>query len=131
MSITSYRELIVWQKGIELATDIFKTTRGLPPRDQWALGVQIQKAAVSIPANVAEGWARGTGRAYPFFLRVAIGSEAELQTELEIAIRAGIINGTAGPPLIARTAEVGKMLNGLLRSVSDRGNPGHRGPLGP
>ena len=85
-----------------------------------AIGAQLQKAAVSIPANVAEGWARGPGRSYPFFLRVAIGSEAELQTELEIAIRAGVVDEAIGAPLIVRTAEVGRMLNGLLSAVNYR-----------
>jgi len=126
MSINSYRELLVWQKGIDLATDVFRTARALPLRDHLAIGTQLQKAAVSIPANVAEGWARGPGRSYPFFLRVAIGSEAELQTELEIAIRAGVVGEAIGAPLILRTAEVGRMLNGLLSAVSYRELPNAR-----
>jgi four helix bundle protein len=62
MTITSYRDLLVWQKGIVLATEVFKTAKALPYRDHQGIGLQLQRAAVSIPSNVAEGSARGLGR---------------------------------------------------------------------
>jgi four helix bundle protein len=102
MTLTSYRDLIVWQKGVV------------------GIGLQLQRAAVSIPANVAEGWARGAGRAYPFHLRVALGSEAELQTELEICVRAGVLSKPVGTSLLMQTTEVGRMLQGLLSSVEPK-----------
>jgi four helix bundle protein len=78
----------------------------------------MQRAAVSILSNVAEGWARGKGRSYPLQVRFALGSEAELQPELEIAMRAGVISASVAGPLLQRTIEVGRMLNGLVLSVS-------------
>jgi four helix bundle protein len=65
MTITSYRDLLVWQKGIVLATEVFKTAKALPYRDHQGIGLQLQRAALSIPSNVAEGWARGLGAHIP------------------------------------------------------------------
>jgi four helix bundle protein len=118
MKTNSYRDLVVWEKGVALATEVFRTTRALSYRDHQAIGVQIQRAAVSIPSNIAEGWARGLGGGYPFHLRIALGSEAELQTELEIAKRSGVIAETVGDLLLVQTAEVGRMLHGLFDAVS-------------
>ena len=118
MGNASYRDLVVWQKGVVLATDVFNVARTLSYRDHQAIGSQMQRAAVSIPSNVAEGWARGRGRYYPLHVRFALGSEAELQTELEVAMRAGVISASVATPLLLQTAEVGRMLNGLLLSVS-------------
>jgi four helix bundle protein len=124
MTVNSYRDLIVWQKGVALATDVFTTARAMPYRDHMGIGVQLQRSAVSIPSNVAEGWARGLGRSYPFHLRVALGSEAELQTELEIALRARMITASVGERLLLQTAELGRMLHGLFDAVSaTRGAP--------
>jgi four helix bundle protein len=95
MPIHSYRDLVVWQKAVVLATDVYRLARGFERRDR-TLADQLQRAAVSIPSNVAEGWARGAGRSYRFHLRVALGSEAELQTQIEIAIRAGGVSNAAG-----------------------------------
>jgi four helix bundle protein len=108
------------QKGIVLATEVFKSAKALPYRDHQGIGLQPQRAAVSIPSDVAEGWARGLGRSYPFHLRVAPGSEAELQTDLEICIRAGVLSEPVGESLLMQTSELGRMLHGLLNAVESK-----------
>lgn len=128
MPIHSYRDLLVWQKAVVLATDVYRLAREFERRDR-TLAEQLQRAAVSIPSNVAEGWARGPGRSYRFHLRVALGSEAELQTQIEIALRAGVVSPATGHGLLAQTSEVGRMLRRLASAVSKVNEPGKGGRL--
>jgi len=84
--IQSYRDLSVWQKAMTLAERIYSVTDGLPKSEAYGLTSQMRRAAVSIPSNIAEGKAI-SGRAYLRHLRIALGSEAELQTQIELAVR--------------------------------------------
>ena len=117
--IQSFRDLAVWEKGMKLAQNVYKTTEGLPRAEVFGLTTQIRRAAVSIPSNVAEGKAVG-GRAYIRHLRIALGSEAELQTQIELAQRLKMISATDSERLLSETSEVGKMLSALLRSLLKR-----------
>lgn len=85
MQIQSYKDLIVWQKSKKLATDIYDITASFPKEEQYGLVSQIRRAAVSIPANIAEGRGRNTRKDFAHFLHIALGSCAELETELAIS----------------------------------------------
>ena len=82
--IKSFRDLLVWQKAMQLVTDIYRVTRSFPKEEQFGLTTQLRRAAVSVPANIAEGQGRRHSREFDNFLSMALGSLAEVQTHLEI-----------------------------------------------
>lgn len=117
-SVKCYRELIVWQKSMRLAKAIYDSTRQWPKEEIYGLTSQIRRAAVSIPANIAEGQARlGTGE-FIQFLGIARGSLAELETLLLLSSDLGYTTPADGEASLNDCAEVGRLLNGLLRSLS-------------
>jgi four helix bundle protein len=116
MEITSFRKLVVWQKAMVLVERVYEVTEPFPKSEMFGLCSQLRRAAVSIPSNIAEGHARQTGY-FINHLNIAIGSEAELQTQLELAFRLRFVEQAAVEPVIAMAAEVGKMLHGLSRSL--------------
>lgn len=85
MQITSYKDLIVWQKGIELVKEIYILTSKFPPAEIYGLVSQMRRSAVSIPSNIAEGRQRSTRKDFVQFLRIAQGSVAELETQIIIS----------------------------------------------
>jgi four helix bundle protein len=85
MQLKSYKELIVWQKGIELVSEIYDIAKQLPKNEQFILVSQMVRAAISIPANMAEGWGRNHKVEFIRFLNIAYGSSAELETHLIIS----------------------------------------------
>ena len=114
--IQSFRDLLVWQKGMDLAVTIYKSTEKFPRSEMFGLTSQIRRAAVSIPSNVAEGKAVG-GQSYPRHVKIALGSEAEVQTHLELAKRLNMLREEEAHHLLEQTSEVGRMLTGLLSSL--------------
>ena len=114
--IQSFRDLTVWQRGMDLAQNVYNTTEALPRTELFGLTSQLRRSAVSIPSNVAEGKAVG-GRSYVRHVRIALGSEAELQTQIELACRLKMISATDRQKLLNETSEVGRMLSALLRSL--------------
>lgn len=82
MKISSFKELIVWQKGMLLVENIYEITKNLPKDEQYVLGSQMRRAAISIPSNISEGFKRGSTKDYLHFLTIAFGSSAELETQL-------------------------------------------------
>ncbi|MFQ5733750.1 MAG: four helix bundle protein [Planctomycetaceae bacterium] len=117
MTIKSHRDLLVWQKAMELVEHCYSVTRRFPDSERYGLTSQIQRAAVSIPANIAEGKARGTTKTFLNHLSIAGGSLAELDTHLIIAKRLGYIEEQSLAGLLDRAEEVGRMLTGLRRSL--------------
>jgi len=87
MKTTSYKDLIVWQKSMELVTEVYSLIKKLPNRETFVLVSQMTRSAISIPSNIAEGYHRQYIKEYTQFLSVALGSCAELQTQLEICKR--------------------------------------------
>ena len=116
----SHRDLIVWQKSMTLATDVYTAARSMHSADRFVLGTQLQRTAVSLPSNIAEGWGRNQRRVLLAHVRIALGSDSELQTQLELARRVEALRGEAAADLSARSEEVARMLHGLLRSVEPR-----------
>ncbi len=117
MKIDSYRQLEVWQKAVTLVTEIYQITRSFPREELYGLTSQVRRAAVSIPANIAEGWGRNMTRDYVQFLRVARGSLLELETHLVIAKNLNFIEAITLQRSADQTQEINRMLNGLIRSL--------------
>jgi four helix bundle protein len=111
----SYRNLAVWEEAMLLAEECYQLTKGFPRSEQFGLTSQIRRSAVSIPSNVAEGQARRTRREYSRFVEIALGSQAELETQLEIAERVGFLRAEDAESATSRAALVGRLLNGLQR----------------
>ena len=114
MYVQSFRELIVWQKSIELVDEIYELVANLPQNENYGLKSQMQRAAVSIPSNIAEGKKRGTKKDFIQFLRIADGSAAELETQLIITKRRYKVESKKAESLLN---EVEKMLNAMIRSL--------------
>ncbi len=109
----SHRELTVWRKGLDLACRVYELTRKMPKEEIYRLSGQIIRCSASIPANVAEGNARGTRRDYAHFISIARGSAAELETFLLIIKRLGLAPVDEINDLLDQAAEVGRMLTTL------------------
>lgn len=115
--INSFRDLVVWQKSLDLAVRCYKLVRRFPRIDQGVLGYQIRKSSLSIPSNIAEGQARHSTSGYINYLLIANASNAELQTQLEVGRRVQLINEEEAAAYIADAEEVGRMLGGLVNSL--------------
>ena len=121
-SIRSHRDLIVWQKAIELVVCVYEATEHFPSSELYSLTKQVRRAVTSIPANIAEGQGRRLAREFMQFLGHARGSLWELDTHLEIARRVGFLNETDHVELLRHMDEVGRILNGLMRSLRSTAN---------
>ena len=117
MSVANYRDLIVWQRAMELATLTYALTEALPPSERFGLALQIRRAAVSIPSNIAEGHGRGSPKALASFVRIANGSLKELETQLLLSTRLNYLRENDLQQVLHMADEVGRMLTNLRRSV--------------
>ena len=115
--ISSFRDLLVWQKAMALAECGYRLSKRLPRDDQQVLGYQIRKSCVSVPSNIAEGFGRHSTAEYIHHLRFSKGSVNELQTQLELGRRLQIVRETEATIIITDAEEVGRMLNGLVESL--------------
>jgi four helix bundle protein len=109
----TFRELIVWQKSMDFVTEIYDETKTFPEEEKFGLTNQIRRASVSIPSNIAEGFGRKSDGDFARFLSIAIGSNYEVQTQLEIARNVGFIKDRQLISLIDKLEEIDKMLKGL------------------
>lgn len=115
----NYRDLVVWQKAIKLVKAVYLLTRQFPKTERFALTDQIRRAAVSVPSNIAEGQGRRSVNEFRHFLRVSLGSLAELDTQLTIGQELGYVGQCELDPIHADIVEVRKMINGLLSSLRE------------
>lgn len=115
--VNSYRDLLVWQQAIDLATAIYSCTRSWPREELYGLTQQARRAAVSVPANIAEGNGRETRGSYVQFLRISQGSLKELETHLIVAQRTGIAEENQIKDLLGQCESVGKLLRLLIRKL--------------
>lgn len=114
----SYKDLFAWQKSMDLVTLIYKATAGFPKDELFGLTSQLRRAAVSIPSNIAEGQGRLSEKEFRHFLGQARGSLMEVETQLQIAVNLGYLQKEHTNKLFESCGEVGRILNGLLASVS-------------
>ncbi len=117
MVISSYKDLIVWQKSFQLSKDVYKFTAKLPKTEQFGLSSQLQRCAVSIPSNIAEGNQRNSRKEYRQFLNIARGSAGELETQLLIA--QDVYKREVGN-LIGSLTEIQKMLFSLYKNLEPK-----------
>jgi len=116
----NFRGLKVWQLGMQLTEDVYRLSQGFPKHETYGLGSQIQRAAVSIPANIAEGHAIGSTKDFARFLGIAQGSLAELETHLLLAERLKYGNSEQIQLILNRCTEEARMLRSLRKSVRSR-----------
>ena len=114
-TIRTYRDLIAWQKGMKLSKAIYTATRRMPEEERFGLTSQMPRAAVSVPSNIAEGYALESHKAYLKHLRTARGSLAELSTQWELAVDMAMIRPDT--EIQALLAETDRVLQGLIRAV--------------
>ena len=123
MKITSHRELMVWQRAMELVVEVYRLSARFPADERFRLTSQITRAAASVPANIAEGHARSTAREYARFLAIAKGSLMETETFLMLAIRLRYVAEPHAEPVLAMVTQISKMLTRLrarLRETEPR-----------
>ena len=118
--IRSHRDLLVWQKAMDLVDLIYEVAERLPPSENYGLATQITRAAVSVPANIAEGQARSTAKDFANFLSIAKGSLMEAETLLTVAVRRSYITETAASVAFAQITEISKMLTSLRSRIASR-----------
>ena len=113
MHIESHRDLLVWQRAMDFVVEVYKLTQSFPREELYGLTSQVRRAAVSVPANIAEGHARATAKDYTSFVSIARGSLMESQTLLQIAIRLGFTEATSCERALDLCEEISKMLTSL------------------
>lgn len=118
--ITSFTDLIVWQKGHKLVVEVYKLTKDFPKEELFVLVPQLRRCAVSITSNIAEGFSRKGKKEKIQFYSTSLGSLTELQNQLIIAKDLSYINQTKFNNLVLLTVEIHKMLNALIMSAQDR-----------
>jgi four helix bundle protein len=119
MAVKHYTELIAWQKSMNMVQMVYKFTEGFPRKEMFGITNQIRRAAVSVPSNIAEGQGRGTTQDFLRFLCIARGSLQELETQLLIAYSLHYLHQDAKDALLKATTEISRILNGLIRSLSE------------
>jgi four helix bundle protein len=120
MTVRHYRDLKVWQAGMTLAERCYEATRTFPQEEMFGLTSQIRRAAVSIPANIAEGRGRKGTKDFLKFLSIARGSLAELETHLQLSQRVALLDKSKLDDLLRLTDEISRMLSGLRNSLEAR-----------
>jgi len=115
--IKSFRDLNIWQKGINLVKDIYKETQNFPRKEIYGLTNQLRRAAISIPSNIAEGHIRQHRSEFRQFLSVTLGSLAELETQLIISRELGYMSEGRSEELIKQTDSLGKMVRSLIKRL--------------
>jgi len=116
-STNSFKDLIVWQKSMDLVIKIYQITNKFPKSEVYGISSQMRRSAVSIPSNIAEGRRRGSRKEYCNFLLIAYGSGAELETQAEIVKRLGFIDISSYNEISNLLTEIMKMLNSMLSKI--------------
>ena len=120
IAIKSYRDLDVWQEAMKLAELCYERTAGFPSREMYGLVSQIRRAAVSVPSNIAEGHSRRTLQAYLNHLSIALGSQSELETQIELSCRLKFLSEDSAREILQKAEQVGRMLHALMRSLEQK-----------
>ena len=116
-NIESYRDLRVWQLGMEIAQRTYELTAAFPREEIYGLTAQVRRASVSVPSNIAEGYGRENAGSYTHHLRIAQGSLKELETQIILAQRLRFLSPDAAAELLVSTEDLGKMLRSQIRRV--------------
>ena len=119
----THKDLRVWHQGIELVTAIYLMTKTYPKEEIFGLVSQMRRAAISVPSNIAEGYARGTDREKLHFLRISSGSMSEIETQVMLSLNLGYISQESYKELSEKVTSVWKQLNALISSIKKRLSP--------
>jgi four helix bundle protein len=123
MALTSYHDLLAWQRAIDFVVETYKLTGRFPRTELYGLTAQLQRAAVSIPSNIAEGAGRIHTREFVHHAGIARGSLFEAETQIIVAQRLGFVSEEDLRPLLQAVTEVGRLLHGLIVSLERKLNP--------
>ena len=118
MKTKSFKDLIVWQKAYRLVLEVYKITKTLPRSETYGLTQQIRRAAISIPSNIAEGFNRFHNKEYRQFLYIALGSCAELETQIEIATELNYINEENKKIILEKINHESRMITNLIKKLN-------------
>ena len=116
-AIRTFRDLVVWQRSMDLVLDVYRLTSRYPDNERFALTTQTRRSSIAIPSNIAEGCSRHQPVVYVSHLNIAMGSEGELSTQLELGRRLGYVSVRELDRPVKELAEIGRMLNGLAASI--------------
>ena len=115
--MNNFRELIVWQKSVDLVVEIYKLTKSFPDSEKFNLVSQMQRSGTSISSNIAEGAGRTTGASFKNFLSIALGSAYELETQLIISRKLDYINEDSCDTVVRKITEIQRMIFGLINTL--------------
>ncbi|MBL7157985.1 MAG: four helix bundle protein [Candidatus Omnitrophica bacterium] len=118
MKIRSFKDLNIWKRSIELVENLYKETKFFPKKEIYGLTSQIRRSSVSIPSNIAEGFARYHNKEYKQFLYIALGSCAELTTQIIIAVKLDYLHENKADNLLNEVEEISKMTMGLIKKLN-------------
>jgi four helix bundle protein len=125
--LKSYKDLLVWQKSMRLAVDLYKLTKPFPNEEKFGLVSQMRRCAVSIPSNIAEGHAREGAGEFQHSISIAMGSVAELETQIILSADLEYMQGTSRDQLLTELDAIGRMLRGLHKSLVKKRNDAEKG----
>jgi len=117
MKASNFKDLIVWQKSMDLATEVYELVSKLPPSEKYELSSQIRRAAISIPSNIAEGQSRNSSKEFKNFLGIARGSSCELETQLLLAVKIKMLSENDVEKSLSLIDEIQRMLSALLNNL--------------
>ena len=118
--VKTYRDLIVWQKAMQLVTDVYSLIKSLPKDEVYGLTSQVRRCSISIPSNIAEGYGRKSTNDYCRFLQIAIGSLYELQTQLEICLNLNYLTNSVFDNINEQSREIERMLSSLISKLNPK-----------
>ena len=121
MKIKNYKDLLAYQKSYKVALMIYRVTSGFPASEMYGLVSQMRRAAVSIPSNISEGYRRGSQKEYVQFLKIALGSNAEVETQLSLSRDLGFIDGNKFKEVYELNEEVGRLLSSYTSKLAGSG----------
>lgn len=122
--IRSFRDLIAWQKAMELCQLVYALSAGFPVDERFGLTSQVRRAVVSVPSNIAEGYGRRRKQDYLRFLGIALGSLCEVETQVILAVHLSFVGSDTAGPCVDRIREVDRILSALARAVRESGTIG-------
>ena len=117
--IKSFKDLLVWQKGLNIVEEIYELTNSFPSLEKFGLFQQLRRASISVPSNIAEGWGRKHPKSFSNFIKIARGSLFEISTQIEIAKRLCYLNEEKCKRIDEFIDHEGKMLNKLIQSIDN------------
>ncbi|MBA4418810.1 MAG: four helix bundle protein [Syntrophus sp. (in: bacteria)] len=115
--MASFKDLKIWQRGMELAKAVYEITSLFPSKETYGIVSQMRRSAVSVPSNIAEGFMRKGNREYAQFLYISLGSLAELETQVIISEQLGFIDNNKSGELQATISDISKMTMGLIKCL--------------